>query len=391
MVPQAEDGGGAAYDPGGMRGDSPRQAAPTTRVAVLADAHTDWAPAVAAGIAERHTVLALTVSSGIWFLGSNPLGSTRAASAGAAMAMLGTADVVLPLDPSPPVLGLARVSGLPCGQSPTTADLAADWWTVRLVAEDAGVSLPAGIRVGRHAARALDYLGPVTIRPGRPRAPGPRRHITDAADLAPALEHALSYADHAVVEETPVGEVVTVALVRRPDGAVAVSTAALVDAVASIASTMRAPTTITPTTITPTTPAPTTGASASLTAPALATTTATTTSTARDPWGLQSCGGRSGARPPHTSDCWPECRPVDRATPAADRERIDRAALTLMTALGAHGLVTMSFVVDDGPPVLVDLDVLPDLGPRSPAIRLLRSEGTRYADLLDLLVSGARP
>ncbi len=321
------------------------------RVAVLADATTSWGPAVAAGLAGRHDVLSLTDVGGRWFLGGHPLGPTPITSTTGALALLATADVVLPVDATAGVRALTRVSGLPCATSGAATELAASWWTVRLLAADAGVAVADGIRVGRRQARGLDYLGPVTVRPDR----GPtqaRTEVTRPEDLCTALDHAFTYADQAVVEATPEGERVTVALLRRPDGAVAVSTGVQARPVLEDC-----------------------GVGAR---------------TGEIPVGRRAVpagGGRGGARPPHPS---PGSAPIDAiGLDPVIRARVDASALELMDALAAHGLLTASFVVGDGPPVLDSVDLAPDLGPRAEAVRLLAG-GATHAGLLDTLVAAAR-
>lgn len=326
-----------------------------SRVAIVADATVRWASSVAAGLAERHDVLGLTLVADTWFLGSHPLGPSPATSTAGAVALISTADVVLPLGGDARVGALAQISGLPSSTSTDATRLTQDWWTVRLLAADAGVAVAEGVRVTRRTARGLDYLGPVTVRPAERTPIDLRMDAESPHALSTALERAFTYAEHAVVEETPDGDRVTVALVRRPDGAVVVSAPVRARAQALVDSGIGARTGELP---------------------------------VRGRAGSGS-GGRVGARPPHFGSV-----PAGMTPPAEfddlDRTRIDRAALDLMTALGAGGVLTASFVVGEREPVLDDVDLAPDLGPSGLAARMLAAGGSDYCDFLDLVVAAAR-
>lgn len=337
------------------------------RVAVVAAGPTPWSGSVLAGLAERHDTVALRAHGRIWHLGRQPLGETPAASLAAAVALLATADVALPLAADPQIAALCALAGLPiAGSGPAATVLGRDWWASRLLALDAGVDVAPGVRVTRGLARGLDYLGPVEVRPAT-RAPVPcRTRVTSAPELPLALERAFTYADHAVVEEALDGERVTVGILRRADGAALVSPPyrELTAAADRSSRTGEIP-----------------------------------VRAGRGPGG----GGRTGTRPPLGGPA-PAGRHDDPAGVAgvaagpavlthldpAARRRIDHDALTVLDALGASGALTVDFVLAGSGPVLDDVDLAPALGPHDPVPRMFAAAGTGYPALLDALVGSAR-
>ncbi len=339
------------------------------RVAVIEADRTHWSDSVIAGLAERHEVVRLSVHSRLWHLGSQLLGESPAASLAAAVSVLATADLAMPLSGDPNLAALCALAGVPvAGSRPAAIMLGHNWWATRLAAQDAGLDVAPGVRVSRSLARGLDYLDPVEVRPAT-RGPVPgRTHVACATEFPLALERAFTYADHAVVEQALDGERVTVAVLRRADGAALVSPPYL--------------------------ERPAAGA-------------ATPSWTGEIPVGAGrpfGGGGRTGARPPHTGPGPDLGRPgsgmpvgtgrgsavtVAQLDPI-QRRRIDHDALTLLTALGATGAMTVTFTLGARAAVLDDVDLAPALGRRDAVPRLFAAAGTSYPALLDALVETAR-
>lgn len=332
-----------------MSGDSIGRQVAMRRIGILAGDDLGQAQAVAAGLAERWEVMILSRSRAGWFLGNHALGETPAASAGAAVTLAATADVLLPVGVDRAAYALANLVARPCPAVP--GPIGADWWSTRLAAVDAGLRVADGICVRSGAARALDFMGPVTVRPATRAPRSARTDVAEPGDLQTALHHALVYADRVVVEEASPGPAVTMALVCRADGGVLVSSP--------------------------------------IGEPARELATAMTGEMPLRARALSTSGGRTGTRPPLPPPGSDRYRSV--ATDRATRSLLDQAALATRDAVRGGGAMTVDFVLDPtgGMPILTAVDIAPNLGAQAAWAHAFAASGVAYPDLLDILVGGA--
>ena len=170
-----------------------------------------------------YEAVALTIGrDGRWFEGDEPLGLSRAMSLAAAIQVLATCDVVLPLVHGPrgedgTLAALCEVAGLPyVGSPPRAGALAMDKHATKLVAESVGVRTARGRLVT--AADTVVFDGPVVVKPVAAGSSFGVALVEDEADLEPALAAALALDDRVLVEEVVTGREIDVAVLDEPGG-----------------------------------------------------------------------------------------------------------------------------------------------------------------------------
>ncbi|WP_246099813.1 D-alanine--D-alanine ligase family protein [Tessaracoccus rhinocerotis] len=210
-----------------------------TRVAVIGggqncehEVSLSSAAAVAAALdARRHEVIALTIRPDGRWAGDDgvPLGATTAASLAAAVRVLGSCDVVLPvvhgrLGEDGTLAGLCALAGVPCAGSPLGAGaLAMDKWATKLAAEAVGVTTARGRVVTAAEAPTVEFHRPVVVKPVSAGSSHGVSLARTAADLRGALAEALELDDRVLVEEVVHGREVDLAVAELPGGDLRIS------------------------------------------------------------------------------------------------------------------------------------------------------------------------
>jgi len=202
----------------------------TTRVAVIGGGQNcehDVSLASAAAVRDaldpaEYQPVPLTIGTdGIWH-GPDALGATPSASLAAAMEILGTCAVVLPLVHGPrgedgALAALCELAGIPCVGSPLRAGaLAMDKWATKLVAEAVGVLTAPGQLVTTPGSVLFD--GPVVVKPVAAGSSFGVQLVEREADLDPAVAAALELDDRVLVEEVVHGREIDVAILDDLDG-----------------------------------------------------------------------------------------------------------------------------------------------------------------------------
>ncbi|WP_020663258.1 D-alanine--D-alanine ligase family protein [Amycolatopsis benzoatilytica] len=160
---------------------------------------------------------------GIW-LGpeSQPLADTKSASLAAALEILGTCALAIPLVHGPrgedgTLAALCDLAGIPCVGSPLRAGaLAMDKWATKLVAEAVGVLTAPGQLVTAPGTVVFD--GPVVVKPVAAGSSFGVQLVDRVVDLEPAVRAALELDDRVLVEQVVRGREIDVAVLDGPDG-----------------------------------------------------------------------------------------------------------------------------------------------------------------------------
>jgi D-alanine-D-alanine ligase len=167
--------------------------------------------------------VALTIGrDGRWLEDDEPLGLSPATSLAAALGVLATCDVVLPLVHGPrgedgTLAALCDLAGIPyVGSPPRAGALAMDKHATKLVAESVGVRTARGRLVT--SADAVVFDGPVVVKPVAAGSSFGVALVEDEADLTGALRAALELDDRVLVEEVVVGREIDVAVLDEPGG-----------------------------------------------------------------------------------------------------------------------------------------------------------------------------
>lgn len=149
------------------------------------------------------------------------LDTTTTGSLAAALDVLTTCDVVLPLVHGPlgedgTLAALCELAGVPYVGSPLRAGaLAMDKWATKLVAEAVGVRTARGRLVTN--ASTVDFTGPVVVKPVAAGSSFGVALVEREEDLEPAIRAALELDDRVLVEELLVGREIDIAVLDDPD------------------------------------------------------------------------------------------------------------------------------------------------------------------------------
>ncbi|MGI5498610.1 D-alanine--D-alanine ligase family protein [Lentzea sp. CA-135723] len=172
---------------------------------------------------EKYEVVALTIGrDGRWHgPDGQVLDTLTSGSLAAALDVLATCDVVLPLVHGPlgedgTLAGLCELAGVPYVGSPLRAGaLAMDKWATKLVAEAVGVRTAKGVLVTD--ASTVDFHGPVVVKPVAAGSSFGVTLVQREEDLEPAVRTALELDDRVLVEEVLTGREIDVAVLDDPD------------------------------------------------------------------------------------------------------------------------------------------------------------------------------
>ncbi|GAA0900109.1 D-alanine--D-alanine ligase DdlA [Virgisporangium ochraceum] len=225
---------------------------------------------------------------------------------------------------------LCDLAGVPCVGSPLGAGaLAMDKWVTKLVADPVGVGTAPGRLLTR--GDACDFRGPVVVKPVTAGSSHGVTLVRDAAALEPALDAAFAHDDRVLVEDVVTGREIDLAVLGRPDGSRVV-------------------------------------------APAL--------EIVVPGGGIFDHAAKYAGEPDFVVPA-----PVDRT----DRERLERAAVTMYDALGCAGVARVDFFLTERGPVLIEVNTMPGFTARSQVPRMFAASGMSFDALLDLLVRDALP
>lgn len=166
--------------------------------------------------------VALTIGrDGRWHDDDGPLGDSPAAGLTAALGIVGTCEVVMPLLHGPrgedgTIAALCELAGVPyVGSPPRTGALAMDKWATKLVAEAVGARTVPGRLVT--AADTVVFDGPVVVKPVAAGSSFGVRLVETEDDLEPALRAARELDDRVLVEQVVTGREIDVAVLDDPD------------------------------------------------------------------------------------------------------------------------------------------------------------------------------
>lgn len=282
---------------------------------------------------QEFDVVRLTIGTdGTWSQDDRPLGGSVAQGLAAAVDVLGTCDVLVPMVHGPmgedgTLAALAGLAGVPCvGSGLGAGALAMDKWATKLVAEAVGVGVAAGrlVRPGDEVA----WTGPVVVKPVAAGSSHGVTLVRRPEQLGPALDAAFALDDRVLVEELLVGREVDVAVLAGPDGVrvsppleITVREGTLFDTEQKY------------------------DGSAAFTIPA----------------------------------------PLDEV----QRKELEAAALAVFDALGCDGLARVDFFLTEAGWVLNEVNTVPGMTEHSQAPRMFAAAALAYPDLLATLVRGA--
>ncbi len=281
----------------------------------------------------RYEVVALTIGRDGRWRGPDGglLAGTVAGGLAAAVGVLATCDVVLPVVHGPlgedgTLAALCELAGVPYVGSPLRAGaLAMDKWATKLVAEAVGVRTAPGRLVTGHST--VDWTGPVVVKPVAAGSSFGVSLVEREEDLGPALRTALELDERVLVEQVVRGREIDIAVLDDPDEgrrtgpALEIVVQGLFDTAVKY------------------------GGSARFLVPA----------------------------------------------PLADTEleELEEAALKVYEALGCRGLARVDFFLTADGPVLNEVNTMPGMTAESQVPRMFSAAGLSYPDLLDKLVRGA--
>ncbi|WP_110206287.1 D-alanine--D-alanine ligase family protein [Nocardioides daejeonensis] len=168
-------------------------------------------------------VFPLTIGTdGVWSAEGTALAATREASLAAAVRLIGSCDVLLPMVHGPhgedgTLPALADLAGVPCvGSALGAGALAMDKWATKLVAGAVGVDVAAGRLVRR--GEPVTWSGPVVVKPVAAGSSHGVGLVRRAEELGPALAAAFALDDRVLVEELLEGREIDVAVLAGRDG-----------------------------------------------------------------------------------------------------------------------------------------------------------------------------
>ena len=275
-----------------------------------------------------HDVVALTIDqNGMWRQDQQAIGFAGAVH------VLGTTDVVVPMLHGPrgedgTLAALCDLAGVPyVGSGLGAGALAMDKWVTKLVAEAIGIATAPGRLLTRATASAYSFTHPVVVKPV---AAGSSQGVSlvSAADALPsALATAFDYDDRVLIEDVVEGREIDLAVLGRPDGTrlVAPALEIVADGIFDFAT---------------------------------------------------KYGGSADFRvPARLSD--------------TQRERLERAAVSMYDALGCAGVVRIDFFWSGDQPVLNEVNTTPGFTEASQVPKMFAAAGLTYAELLDLLIRDA--
>lgn len=171
----------------------------------------------------HYTAIPLTIDHDGRWLGpdAHPLGESPPESLAAAVRLIGTCDVVLPLLHGPrgedgALAALCELAGVPCAGSPARAGaLAMDKWATKLIAEAVGVRTAPGKLVT--SATDLTFTGPVVVKPVAAGSSFGVHLVQTPDQLAPAVQSALALDDRVLIENVVHGREIDLAVLDDPD------------------------------------------------------------------------------------------------------------------------------------------------------------------------------
>ncbi|NHD19418.1 MULTISPECIES: D-alanine--D-alanine ligase family protein [unclassified Actinopolyspora] len=172
-----------------------------------------------------YETVALTIlRDGSW-LGPDdqPLGSAAGESLAAALTVLASCDVVLPLLHGPrgedgTLAALCELAGVPYVGAPVRAGaLAMDKWATKQVAEAVGVPTVAGELVTAADLPTVVFERPVVVKPIAAGSSFGVRLVETAEQLQPALRAALELDERVLVEHTAAGREIDLAVLDDPE------------------------------------------------------------------------------------------------------------------------------------------------------------------------------
>ncbi len=156
-------------------------------------------------------------------------------SAGAVLEILESTDKLLPFDLAFPVLhgaygedgtiqGLFQMLGVPCvGCDLTSSANCMDKALTKIILNDAGFQTARGITLRRGEECPADFVGatlswPVFVKPAKTGSSIGIRKVSQAEELAPALEEAFRYDDKVLIEEAIVGREIECGVLEKANG-----------------------------------------------------------------------------------------------------------------------------------------------------------------------------
>ena len=308
-----------------------------TRVALIGGGRScehEVSLASAAGVADAlagsHDVVRLTIDRvGAWRdAHDRPIGLA------AAVQVLGTCDVVLPVVHGPggedgTLAALCELAGVAyVGSGVGAGALAMDKWATKLVAHAIGLATTPGVLLTAATASAYRFTHPVVVKPVAAGSSRGVSMVRGHEELAPALTAALALGTRVLVEDVVVGREVDLAVLGTADGARMVSPA--LEIVCD---------------------------------------------------GLfdydTKYGGQADFRIPAALD-------------AVDRTALEASALAAYDALGCRGVARVDFFLTADGPVLNEVNTVPGFTRTSQVPRMFAAAGLSYAELLAALVADAR-
>jgi D-alanine-D-alanine ligase len=294
------------------------------------------AASVAAALATRHDVIELTIGrDGRWLHEGALLGRTPARSLAGALRLVETADAVFPVLHGPlgedgALAALCALAGLPCVGSPLHAGaLAMDKWTTKLIAQAIGVPTATGRLVTAESRRGVVFDGPVVVKPVAAGSSYGVSLVRTADELCPALDTALQFDDRILVERFVRGREVDLAILEHADGTLEVGPPLEIVVPEGLFDTDR------------------------------------------------KYDGNADFRLPA------------RLEPTELKE-LTEAATAIFAAIGCRGVARVDFFVTDHGVVLNEVNTMPGMTAESQVPKMFAAAGLAYADLLDVLVLGAR-
>ena len=169
-----------------------------------------------------YQAIPLTIGrDGTWSEHDSPLGTSAAASLAAAITVLASCDVVLPLLHGPrgedgTIAALCELAGVPyVGSPPRAGALAMDKHATKLLAESAGVRTARGRLVT--AADPVAFDGPVVVKPVAAGSSFGVALVDTEAELEPALRAAFDLDDRVLIEEVVTGREIDLGVLDDPD------------------------------------------------------------------------------------------------------------------------------------------------------------------------------
>lgn len=283
-----------------------------------------------------HDVVGLTIGEdGIWSTDGAALGGSSATSLAAAVSVLATCDVVLPIVHGPrgedgTLAALCELAGVPyVGSGVRGGVLSMDKWATKLVAQELGIRTAAGTLVTAADAPGMSFDGPVVVKPVAAGSSHGVSLVRSADELDPAIGAALALDCRVLVEELLIGREMDIAVLQRRDGSLFVSPP--LEIVVPAGTLFDA---------------------------------------------INKYDGSADFRLPAELD-------------EADSKELADAALALFEALGCAGVARFDFFVTAAGPVLNEVNTMPGMTAESQVPQMFAAAGLQYAELLSELVQAA--